>query len=220
MKMMKIVAALLLVGCNVTLLVAGPEPIVETTKPVAPTSLYRDSEFNVSLFGVGSWTKSASTSDRYFGVDHAFGGALSGKYFFAKYFGIGIDLAGYDVKNVSTPARVATSSDARRFVGDSLVSATFRYPIGTSAFAPYVRLGAGSIFNGGNRQLTEPSGTIGKKLRFELAEHDAKMIGEGAVGLEYRLNQTFGIITEGAFDKVDRPHSNFGTLKAGVNVAF
>jgi hypothetical protein len=185
-----------------------------------PASLYADSEFNISLMGSGMWTFTDYLNDRYFGVDHAFGGTLDANYFFKKYFGVGIGFSGYDVRNISTPARVATSNDSRRFVGDLLVNTTLRYPIGTSPFAPYIRGGLGPIFNGGNQQLVEPDGTPGKQIRFELVEHDVKMVAEGAVGVEFRINKTFGILTECAFDKIDRPHSNFMTIRAGVNVAF
>lgn len=193
-------------------------------KLVAPTpvavSPYANNEFNISLLGAGMWTFTDYLNDRYFGVDHALGGTLAANYFFAKYFGAGVSFSGYDVRNLSTPARVATSNDQRRFVGDLLVNATFRYPIGTSPFAPYVRVGAGPIFNGGNQQLTEPDGSAGRVLRFEKVEHDVKLVAEGAVGAEYRLNKTFGILAEAAFDKIDRPHSNFMTIRTGVNVAF
>ncbi len=195
------------------------DKVIQPT-PTVTLSPYNNTEFNVSLLGTGLWTQTTSYNDRYFGVDHAFGGTLAANYFFMKYFGVGISGSGYDVKNVSTPARVATSNDQRRFVGNALLNVTFRYPIGTTPFAPYARIGAGGLFNGGNSMLHEPNCSAECTLLFEKVDHDAKGMEEGAIGVEYRINHTFGIITEGAFDKVNRPHSNFATIRAGVNVAF
>jgi hypothetical protein len=200
---------------------AGPGVADKTiTTPSVTLSPYAANEFNISLLGSGSWTITNFENDRYFGVDHTYGGTLAANYFFAKYFGVGLSFSGDYVRNLSTPARVATSNDQRRFVGDLLANVTLRYPIGTSPFSPYVRVGAGAIFNGGNKQLQSPDGSIGQQIRFAAVQHDAQMIGEGALGIEYRITHNIGIISEASFDKVTRPQSNFLTGRVGVNVAF
>ena len=218
MKTKTIIAVIL---CTASVALCGTEyKQVAPAKTVPPVSLYGDTELDISLLGSGSWTQTTSTDDRYFGVDHAFGGTLAVNYFFMKYFGVGLSGSGWDVANVSTPARVATDSNERRFVGNVLENLTFRYPIGTSAFAPYVRVGGGAIFNGGNATFTEPNVSFGKTLQFEAVEHNAQAVAEGALGLEYRINKNFGVVTEAAYDKVCVPHSNFATVRVGLNVAF
>ena len=214
----KIAVALLLLSTAFAF--AGPDPVQIPVEPApipAPSSdsLFRDTEFDVSLLGTGIFTQTAASSDRYFGADHAFGGTLNAKFFFAKYFGTGLSVSGFDVRNVLGP----NFGNGHRFVGDFLPTLTFRYPIGN--FAPYVFAGVGTIFNGGNRSLKEPSnGSFGRKIRFEVAEHDAQVLSEAGIGVEYRLNKNIGFITEAVFDKVARPQSNFGGMRAGVNIAF
>jgi hypothetical protein len=197
-----------------TLAVAGPREIVTNTTPPAPPASLFGTGFQLSVFGDGLWTLSNSSTDRYFRTDKAFGGSALGTYFFTPNFGAGIGFGGYAVKNTLGPA---FGSD-RRFVGDALLSVTYRYPIGS--FAPYARIGLGGIFNGGNKAVKEPTGTPGKLLKFEIAEHDAKLLAQPAVGVEYKLSPAFSIFAEGTFDKVDRPHSNAAGARAGVGYSF
>src|SRR5437764_13470070 len=50
---------------------------------------YAENEWNVNLFGAYAFTTNAS--DRYLDVDHGFGGGIDAKYFFARYFGLGVE---------------------------------------------------------------------------------------------------------------------------------
>src|ERR1700726_1665365 len=122
----------------------APVPVNQTV--TEPATLFKASELDVYLAGAGSWTKTAYKLDRYFGVDHAFGGSVGANYFITNNLGIGFDFTGYDVKNLSK-----ANDSSRRLVGDILTRVTFRYPIGS--FAPYVFVGAGAVFNGGNSSL-------------------------------------------------------------------
>ena len=152
-------------------------------------------------------------------MDHAFGGTLDGKYFVSNNFAFGISFSGYDVKNIA-PNRFNVNPTARRFIGSFLPTVTYRYPLNGN-FAPYAFAGAGMIFNGGNSIYTEPSsGSAGQALRFEKVEHDVKLDVESGIGVEYRFSKTFGVFSEAAFDKVDRPHSNFATFRSGVTISF
>ena len=173
-------------------------------------SLFKDNELVLSLSAAGALTTSDWHVDRYFGSDHGLGGTIGAEYFFAKYFGVGADFSGFSVDD----RRVGSE----KFVGNFLVDLRLRYPIGS--FAPYVALRGGPLFNGGNKSLKEPSGTIGKKIRFEILEHDVKLDAEAAVGTEFRLTKNWGIFAEAAFDKVDRPQSNFVSFRSGLNFAF
>ena len=196
---------------------ASPPAPTTTTPDTTTTQYFKANEWNASLMASGSWTQSAANLDRYFGTDHSFGGTLAGKYFLNNNIGLGLSLSGYDVKNVA-PSKFNVGPGDRRFIGDSLLTVTYRYPMGQ--FAPYVFAGGGFVFNGGNSVVKEPTGTPGKILRFEKAEHDVKLLGEVGAGLEYRLSQNWGILAEAAFDKIDRPQSNSFQLRTGINFAF
>jgi Outer membrane protein beta-barrel domain len=214
--------------CLTALIVfAGPTVELAPAPSPAPAAYFKANEFDFSLGGLGSWTQTPYHRDRYFGLDHAFGGTLEAKYFFTQNIGAGISFSGYDARNSNSvetgslgqklpPGILATGTSG--FVGDVMLKAVYRYPIGQ--VAPYAFIGGGAIFNGGNSTLTEPSGTVGKKFAFGLIEHDVKMIGEAGAGVEYRFTPNFGAFMEGAFDKIDRPNSNFYSIRTGLTIAF
>src|SRR5216110_1140510 len=52
---------------------------------------YADNEFNVSLWGTYLFTGNTWENDRYLEADHAWGGGGDLKYFFHRYFGVGIE---------------------------------------------------------------------------------------------------------------------------------
>ena len=52
---------------------------------------YRDTEWNVSLWGTYIFTANNWQDDRYFESDHAWGGGVDVKYFFHRYFGVGLE---------------------------------------------------------------------------------------------------------------------------------
>src|SRR5689334_25393611 len=55
------------------------------------TQWYRDTEWNVSLWRTYVFTGNSWRDDRYLGVDHACGGGIDAKYFFHRYFGMGLE---------------------------------------------------------------------------------------------------------------------------------
>jgi len=52
---------------------------------------YADNEFNVGLWGTYVFTGNEWQDDRYLEADHAWGGGVDLKYFFHRYFGVGIE---------------------------------------------------------------------------------------------------------------------------------
>src|SRR5258708_6430253 len=134
----------------------GPEPVPVQVPPPAPDSFFKAGEWDLAVGGLGSWTKTTSKQDRYFGVDKAFGGTADAKYFFSEYFGGGLSFSGYDVRNSTSvqsgflgqklPAGILAAGTSG-FVGDVLLKVVPRYPI--ARFAPYSFLGGCAIFNGG-----------------------------------------------------------------------
>src|SRR5258708_37021618 len=62
--------------------VAAPPPCPEW---------YADNEFNVGLWGTYIFTGTEWKNDRYLESDHAWGGGIDAKYFFHRYFGVGVE---------------------------------------------------------------------------------------------------------------------------------
>src|SRR5215469_4687089 len=90
--------------------VAAPPPCPEW---------YADNEFNVSLWGTYVFTGNEWRNDRYLLSDHAWGGGVDAKYFFHRYFGVGIEGFGLD----SRQARESIDAD----FSDNEFSRTFSH---------------------------------------------------------------------------------------------
>ena len=76
---------------------------------------------------LGQWSK-----NELFARDDTFGGGVDVKYFFSRYFGVGIEALGLAAKT--------------NFAGGGVATFTFRYPLGR--FAPYAFGGLGFIDGG------------------------------------------------------------------------
>ena len=93
------------------------------------------------------------------GGDHAWGGGADIKYFFMRYFGVGIEGFGLNAKRNTFDIDFrpldgvffGEKGSDERIVGSIMGTFTLRYPIPCSRFAPYVWAGGGAIFNGGER---------------------------------------------------------------------
>src|ERR1051326_3372685 len=73
---------------------AGTDHSGKEMKQVAPPPCpewYADREINVSLWGTYIFTGTEWANDRYIEADHAWGGGGDIKYFFMRYFGVGIE---------------------------------------------------------------------------------------------------------------------------------
>src|SRR5438874_10331254 len=108
---------------------------------------YRDTEWDVSLWGTYAFTGTNWRDDRYLEVDHAWGGGIDAKYFFHRYFGVGLE--GYAVslnQNHGVFFDVNGNRSESGAAGAALGTFTFRYPIPCTRFAPYAFAGAGGVF--------------------------------------------------------------------------
>jgi len=208
---------------------------------MAPECFYRDSEINVSIWGAYAFTDTGNdrsniedaddldiygTYDRFLG-DDSWGGGIDVKYFFRKYFGVGIE--GFALDGNSQHAILDHGSQAQfeeryddneHLVGAVLGTFTLRFPIGCSRFSPYVWGGGGGIFNGRNDHAVGRDAFFPTSAdRFDNSD-ESKFIGQFGGGIEIRLTRHIGLLTDFSWNVLDGPHNNFGMFRGGVNFAF
>jgi hypothetical protein len=187
---------------------------------------YADNEWNVSLWGTYVFTGNEWRNDRYIEADHAWGGGMDAKYFFHRYFGVGlegwavdarrefIDVSGVEVFQFRT-------GHESRAVGSVLGTFTLRYPIRCSRFAPYVWAGGGAIFGGGQREIVHfGNNPILPSVTTEHLGATTEAIGQFGAGLEIRFTPHIGWISDFSWNVVDGPDNNFGMVRTGINLAF
>lgn len=177
----------------------------ETAAPAACPSWFADSEFNVTLSGIYAPTTNDYADDRYLFADHGWGGALDAKYFFRRYFGVGLQGFGIGVDGSNFRARVfGERIDA---VGGGLGTFTVRYPIPCTRFAPYAWAGVGAIFNGSDNNVVGDS-------------DNAKVMGQYGGGFEVRVTPHIGWTNDVSYNQIDGGHNDFLQVRTGLNFAF
>jgi hypothetical protein len=191
---------------------------------------YADNEWNVNLWGAYLFTGNDWEDDEYLEADHAWGGGLDAKYFFHRYFGIGIEGFGAEARRetfdlANSPAIIADFGHETRTIGAVLGTFTLRYPFKCSRFAPYVWGGGGVIFNGGERDEIVVTGTIPGAAAipaFHTEHHDgdAEGIGQVGGGFEVRFTRHIGWTNDFSWNFVTRDNSDFGMVRSGINFAF
>jgi Outer membrane protein beta-barrel domain len=207
---------------------SGKEMKQVTQVPPCP-EWYRDTEFNISLWGTYIFTANNWEDDRYIESDHAWGGGVDVKYFFHRYFGVGVEgwaaestrrqFDGFDFNGQPV------FSDDSRIIGAVKGTFTLRYPIHCSRFSPYVYGGVGAIFGGGERDsFTELLASDVKAVTVGFpATHsgsDTRVFGQAGAGLEIRLTPHIGVMSDFSWNVVDGPENNFGMVRSGVTFAF
>jgi opacity protein-like surface antigen len=217
---------------------AGPEAFSgKEMKQVIPPPCpewYADNEWNVNVFGTYVFTDNNWADDTYLEADHAYGGGIDVKYFFHRYFGVGIEAWGVsanrrsrelveDENSLFEPEPLFESSNGphdSRIVGAVLATFTFRYPIHCSRFSPYVFTGGGVIFGGGEsaRFIDDDFGIDND--RTVVSDSDTKGIIQLGGGLEVRITRHIGITNDFSYNVIDGQKNNFGMSRAGLNFAF
>ena len=144
--MKRMVLGLLCSAAITSAAVAGTETYSgKEMKQVAPPPCpqwYADNEFNVSLWGTYIFTGNNWQNDRYLESDHAFGGGIDLKYFFHRYFGVGIEGWAVDARRSFEDVFVDLNNGIfdvhtgheSRAVGSVLGTLTLRYPIPCTRF--------------------------------------------------------------------------------------
>ncbi|HET9417986.1 MAG TPA: hypothetical protein VFO30_01480 [Chthoniobacterales bacterium] len=216
---------------------AGPETYsgkeMKTTMAPPPCpQWYADTEWNVDLWGTYVFTDTKWMNDKYLEADHAWGGGIDFKYFFMRYFGVGIEGWAVDANQ----ARVHSFFDfsdgiGERFVtrdrgavGAVLGTLTLRYPIPCTRFAPYVFGGGGGIFGGGQRPHNVLEAETGEGFDIirthGFSDSETEGIGQFGGGLEVRITPHIGWMADFSWNVVDGPENNFGMVRSGLNFAF
>ena len=205
--------------------------IKQVAAPPPCPQWYADNEFNVSLWGTYIFTGNNWGDDRYIEADHAWGGGGDIKYFFMRYFGVGIEGWAasakrhvFDLEEVgdSDLFFTKTSKDSR-VIGAVLGTLTLRYPIPCTRFSPYIFGGGGAIFGGGERDtFTIPDERLGEPddVRHFHSDSETKALAQVGGGMEIRLTPHIGWVSDFSWNFVDGPKNNFGMVRTGVNFAF
>jgi hypothetical protein len=221
----------------------------ESVAPAPCPSWYADTEWNVSVWGTYAFTandyptfQNAILSagpgligpegyDRYLEADHAWGGGIDVKYFFKRYFGVGIE--GFAVEASRSTATLTivpqqvgsiVQADPRqeeRTIGSLLGTFTFRYPTGCSRFAPYVWVGGGAIFGGGEvEKVVVNDPFAGAFLTGFKIGTETKAMGQIGGGFEVRLTPHIGLTNDFSWNVIEGRDNNFGMARTGINFAF
>jgi hypothetical protein len=224
-------------------------------KQVAPPPCpewYGDNEWNVNLWGTYAFTNTEynpnlwlvdvvqstsegnpvlGTYDHYIGGDHAWGGGGDIKYFFHRYFGVGIEgfaldasKNGFDIfEDPTIPIFTTEKINHDRTIGAVLGTLTLRYPIRCTRFAPYAWAGVGAIFGGGERDILHTQGPPDAFAVHAQTDHfgsETKVLSQFGAGLEIRFARHVGWTNDLSFGVIDGPKNNFGMVRSGLNFAF
>jgi hypothetical protein len=143
-----------------------------------------------------------------FARDDTFGGGVDVKYFWSRYFGVGLEGVGLAAKT--------------NFAGGGLVTLTGRYPFGR--FAPYVTGGIGFIDGGATlykffneKNVLDAFGNVANEHEFwtvdPVSNHQVRALGQIGAGLEFRVTCHIGLMADftwnfvfGQEDHADRLH--------------
>ncbi|MGI8820835.1 MAG: outer membrane beta-barrel protein [Chthoniobacterales bacterium] len=175
---------------------------------------YADNEFNVSVWGTYAPTTNNYRSDRYLGVDHAFGGGIDANYFFRRYFGLGVSGFGLALDNNNFDRRLVTRVDDNNFAGGVVGKLILRYPIPCSRFAPYGFVGGGGIWGGGDNRFVSAS------LRSFRDDNGGRLMAQYGAGFEVRFTPHIGMLNDVVFNQVDGGNNDFLMVRSGLNFAF
>ena len=235
--MKKFMLGLLAIAAITPVAFAGTETysgkeMKQVAAPLPCPEWYADHEFNIGIWGTYVFTENDWPEDRYLEADHAWGGGLDIKYFFARYFGVGIEGWAVDARQEHENIFVdfgdgifqRSFEHENNAIGAVLGTLTLRYPFHCSRFSPYIFGGGGVIFGGGQRPQFER--VAEEEEGFDIiqtrghTDSDTKAIGQVGAGIEVRFTPHIGWISDFGWNFVDGPRNNFGMARTGLNFAF
>jgi hypothetical protein len=255
--MKKTIITLIILSASCGLTYSGTEYSGKEIQQAPPCpEWYGNNELNVSLWGTYAFTGTEyapnldladlvvsttegqtvlGTFDRYVGNDHAWGGGGDIKYFFHRYFGVGIEGFALDAKrtgfNINGTGEVGSvfpgeKTTDRRIVGSVLGTFTLRYPVPCSRFSPYTWAGVGAIFGGGERD-TLTTQQIGTEEDVEIVNAQTQhfgtrteIMGQFGGGLEFRFTRHIGWTNDFSWNVINGAQNDFGMFRTGLNFAF
>lgn len=206
-----------------TMTYSGKEMKQTAVEQPCPT-WFADNEWNITISGVYAPTANEYREDTYLGVDHAWGGAIDAKYFFRRYFGIGLQGFGLSANRGNNGrddffGGRFDGDDDNDFIGGALGTFTFRYPIPCSRFAPYAWVGGGAIFGGRDRSFNDDDFDFGTFLD-DGDDDDARLMAQYGVGFEVRFTPRIGLTNDVSFNHVEGGRNDFWQVRTGLNFAF
>jgi hypothetical protein len=156
-----------------------------------------------------------TSKDRLIGRDDTFGGGVDVKYFFNKYFAVGVE--GFVLATKTNTA------------GAGLGTFTFRWPIGCSRFAPYIWGGIGALGGGGGldhffQEETGPGGHESEGFTDTLVQNKhTRVDGQLGAGMEVRITPHIGVMTDFAWNFItgkDASNQDFGMVRGGLTLSY
>ncbi len=196
---------------------AGTMTASKEVVEVAPPCLFRDNELQVDLFGLGDFYHGNSgniygANGRTFSGRPAWGGGIGINYFFARYFGIGVE---QDVFGRNSGGYAGANFGYTRWA--TLGQVIFRYPICQWNLAPYAMLGGGAMYS--NWQTSQFPVAGGRTARYKMAGQGVGLVGGG---LEYRITENIGLFSDARylFSNVANLPNNQLMWRYGLRFAF
>jgi hypothetical protein len=155
-------------------------------------------------------------NDRFLDKDNAWGGGADVKFFFTKYWGLGVQGFVAD----------ANSNSA----GGALGTLTIRYPLGCSRFAPYAWAGSGVAAGGSHSKWffnethhLRNGFVVEREFRrpeTNLQNKHVEALGQFGTGMEIRVTPRIGAMTDFAWNLLSAPHNNFGMWRFGAILSY
>ncbi|SRR5581483_4117965 len=158
-------------------------------------------------------------NDRFLDRDSTWGGGVDVKYFFSKYWALGLEGLVLDCQ--------------RNIGGGAFGTLTVRWPIGCSRFAPYAFGGFGVIAGGEHsdwfhNEIHHVHGSANGPVVIEheynapdgIQNKHAEVAGQAGAGMEVRVTPRIGVMSDFAWNVVDGPDNNFGTARVGVTLSY
>ena len=195
---------------------AGETTTTESKAVVPPPcpQWYADNEFNLSLSGIYAFSGNDNTF-----LDHGWGGGIDAKYFFHRYFGIGVQGFWLDANTDDDDNVIVLNGDDGDGdgVGGILGTFTVRFPGNCSRFAPYFWVGGGGVWGNDAETFVVTPGAV---VRVNGDDNEGHGMGQVGGGFEIRFTPHFGWQNDFSWNIVSGSNNNFGMYRSGLNFAF
>jgi hypothetical protein len=155
-------------------------------------------------------------NDNFINRDNAWAGGADIKFFFNKYWALGVN--GF----------VVDANDNAG--GGGFGTFTLRYPIGCSRFAPYAWAGGGAVGGGSNSHWiffeTHKLNSFQEEVEFEGRKGQTfnntrtEVAGQFGGGLEIRVTKHLGVMGDFCWNVLNRPDNDFGMARFGVTLSY